>query len=158
MALLPFRKQPAAPSLREGYSLRLDHIPDGVTINALLQACGDQIHPAERWPLALSRSFWVMTILDKDSTLAGFVRATTDQALNANLWNLAALPGPNQVHLLEVLVHRSLAVLRRDLPGCSISISAPPQALTALKTHGYVLDPGGIRTMGLRLRTPAEPS
>ena len=76
MALLPFRKQPAAPSLREGYSLRLDHVPDGATINALLQACGDHIHPAERWPLALSRSFWVMTIMDNNNVLAGFVRAT----------------------------------------------------------------------------------
>lgn len=157
MALLPFRRQPAAPPLQQGYSLQIDHIPDGASINALLQACGDPIHPEERWSLALSRSLWVMTILDNNQALAGFVRATTDQALNANLWNLAARPGPDQVHLIDVLVHRSLAVLRRDLPGCSISISAPPQAFSALKTHGYILDPGGIRTMGLRLRTPVEP-
>ena len=157
MALLPFRRQPAAPPLQQGYSLQIDHIPDGASINALLQACGDPIHPEERRSLALSRSLWVMTILDNNQALAGFVRATTDQALNANLWNLAARPGPDQVHLIDVLVHRSLAVLRRDLPGCSISISAPPQAFSALKTHGYILDPGGIRTMGLRLRTPVEP-
>ena len=119
--MLPFRRQPAAPALKEGYSLKLDHIPDGASINRLLQACGDEIHPEERWSLALSRSFWVMTILDNDHALAGFVRATTDQALNANLWNLAARPGPDQVHLVEVLVHRSLAVLRRDrLPALNV--------------------------------------
>ena len=131
----------------------MEHVPDGASINALIEACGDHPHPVDRWPLALQRSIWHLSILDSETeSLAGFVRATSDQALNANLWNMAAAPGPDQARLLSVLVHRALACLRRDLPGCSISIAAPVQALDALKTQGFILDPGGIRAMGLRLR------
>lgn len=131
----------------------MEHVPDGASINALIEACGDQPHPVDRWPLALQRSIWHLSILDIETeSMAGFVRATSDQALNANLWNMAAAPGPDQARLLLVLVHRALACLRRDLPGCSISIAAPVQALDALKTQGFILDPGGIRAMGLRLR------
>jgi len=84
--------------------------------------------------------------------LVGFVRITSDQALNANLWNLSAKPGRDQAQLLAVLVHRALNSLRKELPGCSISIAAPQSALDALTRQGFVLDPGGIRAMGLRLR------
>jgi hypothetical protein len=44
-----------------------------------------------------------------------------------------------------------MARLRRELPGCSISVAAPALALEALKQNGFVVDPGGIRAMGLRL-------
>ena len=153
MALLPFRQQAAAPRLPERYSMSMEFVPNGASINALLQDCGDQPHPVDRWPLALQRSIWHLSILDNENKrLVGFVRATSDQALNANLWNLAAASGPDQSRLLSVLVHRSLACLRKDLPGCSISIAAPAQALDALKSRGFILDPGGIRAMGLRLR------
>jgi hypothetical protein len=82
----------------------------------------------------------------------GFVRATSDLALNANLWDLAADPAdPSQPQLLLVLVHTALARLRRDLPGCSISVAALPAALQPLRHQGFVVDPGGIRAMGLRL-------
>ena len=153
MALLPFRQQAAAPRLPERYCLSMEFVPDGESINALLKDCGDQPHPVERWPLALQRSLWHLSILDsEEQRLVGFVRATSDRALNANLWNLTAASGPDQSRLLAVLVHRSLACLRKDLPGCSISIAAPAQALDALKSRGFILDPGGIRAMGLRLR------
>ena len=133
--------------------MSMEFVPDGASINALLEDCGDQPHPVDRWPLALQRSIWHLSILDdQNRRLVGFVRATSDQALNANLWNLAAAAGPDQARLLSVLVHRSLACLRKDLPGCSISIAAPALALDALKSRGFILDPGGIRAMGLRLR------
>jgi hypothetical protein len=50
-----------------------------------------------------------------------------------------------------VLVHSALSRLRRELPGCSISVAAAPMAQAALKRHGFVVDPGGIRAMGLSL-------
>ena len=115
-------------------------------------SCGESTHPEERWELALQRSLWQISILDESNgELIGFVRATSDLALNANLWNLAAKPGPNQAILFAVLVHRALQILRRDLPGCSLSISAPADALQALKEQGFLIDPNGIRAMGLRL-------
>jgi len=52
-------------------------------------------------------------------------------------------------------VQSGLGRLRRELGGCSISLSAPPEALTALTRMGFVVDPGGIRAMGLRLTPPA---
>jgi hypothetical protein len=106
-----------------------------------------------KWPLALERSLWHISIIEESSGhLVGFVRATTDQALNANLWNLSAWPGPDQQTLFAVLVHRALNILRRDLPGCSLSVSAPAVAVNALKDNGFVIDPNGIRAMGLNLK------
>ena len=153
MSFLPFRQQPPAPALPGGFELRNDYIPSAEAINKLLAACNEAIPPADRWAAALQNSYGQLCILDCESgELVGFVRITSDQALNANLWNLAARPGPHQAVLLAVLVHRSLSSLRKELPGCSISIAAPPAALEALKSQGFVLDPGGIRAMGLRLR------
>ena len=48
----------------------------------------------------------------------------------------------------------ALVRLRRELSGCSISLSAPPEALQALTGAGFVVDPGGIRAMGLQLQAP----
>ena len=84
--------------------------------------------------------------------LSGFVRATTDKGLNANLWNLAVEPVDQQEQLFSFLVHRVLVILRREAPGCSISVSAPVMSIKALQQNGFLLDPGGIRSMGFRLR------
>jgi hypothetical protein len=82
----------------------------------------------------------------------GFLRVTSDQALNANLWDLLSDPGdPERPRVLAVLVHTALARLRQELAGCSISLSAPPEAIRALEAEGFVVDPGGIRAMGRRL-------
>ena len=107
----------------------------------------------ERWSLALRRSLWQLSIIDDgNQSRVGFIRATSDLALNANLWNLAACPGDDQNALVNALMHHALARLKKELPGCSISISAPVFALEGMKKQGFILDPGGIRAMGLRLR------
>ncbi len=103
--------------------------------------------------LAIDRSISTFSILEVSTgKLVGFVRVTSDKGLNANLWNLVAEPGPNQRIFFLVLVHRSLATIRRELPGCSISVAAPSIAIGALENQGFLMDPGGIRAMGLRLR------
>lgn len=151
--MLPFRQQPPAPPLPARYQLRTDLNPAAEAINRLLASCGEATPPLERWSDALARSYGHLCILDSaDAELVGFVRITSDQALNANLWNLSAKPGPDQAQLLAVLVHRALSCLRKELPGCSISVAAPRSALDALTSQGFLLDPGGIRAMGLRLR------
>lgn len=100
----------------------------------------------------LERSLWHLHIVNSSDQLVGFVRATSDLALNANLWDLwADADDPTQGELLLALVQGALARLRRELPGCSVSLSAPPQALEALRRQGFVVDPGGIRAMGLNL-------
>ena len=152
--MLPFLQSSSTPSLPEGFRLETVELPSPAQLNNLLQACGESSHPEDRLMLALQRSTWHLSIIAAASgELCGFVRATTDQALNANLWNLAARPGPDQDKLLAVLIHRALHILRRDLPGCSLSVSAPPMALTCLKEQGFVIDPNGIRAMGLRLES-----
>ena len=153
MSPLPFRQQAAAPRLPAHYRLQTAPDPSGESINALLISCGEPAHPVERWSLALTRSLWQLSIIDeRDQALVGFIRATSDLALNANLWNLAASPGDDQNSIINVLVHHSLARLKKELPGCSISISAPAIAFDGLKKQGFMMDPGGIRAMGLRLR------
>ena len=150
--MLSFLQQPSIPPLPEGTRLETSTPPTAQQLNTLLMSCGESTHPEERWELALQRSLWQISILEESTgELVGFVRATSDLALNANLWNLAAKPGPNQGALFAVLVHRALQILRRDLPGCSLSISAPADALEALKQQGFLIDPNGIRAMGLSL-------
>ena len=150
--MLSFLQQPSIPPLPEGTRLETSTPPTAQQLNTLLMSCGESTHPEERWELALQRSLWHISILEESTgELIGFVRATSDLALNANLWNLAAKPGPTQGVIFAVLVHRALQILRRDLPGCSLSISAPADALQALKEQGFLIDPNGIRAMGLSL-------
>ncbi|MCP9929016.1 N-acetyltransferase [Cyanobium sp. CH-040] len=150
--LLPFRHHPPAPRLREGYRLLSEGQPDAQALNALLEQTGERSRSPERWQRVLERSLWHLRIVNREERAVGFVRATSDLALNANLWDLwADAQDPAQPELLLALVQGALARLRRELPGCSISLSAPPEALEALKRQGFVVDPGGIRAMGLHI-------
>jgi hypothetical protein len=150
--LLPFRNQPPAPRLREGYRLVSEGLPDLSALDTLLLQTGERARGEERWRRVLERSLWHLHILNQHEQLVGFVRSTSDLALNANLWDLWADAGdPAQPELLLALVQASLGKLRRELPGCSISLSAPPEAIKALQRQGFVVDPGGIRAMGRML-------
>ena len=151
--MIPFRRQPQAPRLREDYHLLADGLqPNAETLNQLLLATGDQPRQPERWLRVLELSIWHLGVVGPNGQLVGFVRATSDLALNANLWDLCADPtDPAEGEILAVLVHGALDRLRRELAGCSISLSAPPQALAALERYGFAVDPGGIRAMGLKL-------
>ncbi len=153
--MLPFRSQPPPPRLREGYRLLADAEPAVDELNRLLQACGERPRAAERWIRTLQRSAWQLVMLNPAERMVGFLRVTSDQALNANLWDLLADPNdPARDEVLTALVQTALARLRRELSGCSISLSAPPEALQALSSAGFVVDPGGIRAMGLQLTPP----
>ncbi|WP_413442175.1 N-acetyltransferase [Synechococcus sp. MIT S1220] len=153
--MLPFFQQPVVPRLPSGYVLETTAVPTAAALNHLLASCEESTHPEQHWERALESSLWQLSIIEESSgELVGFVRATSDLALNANLWNLSARPGPDQQQLFTVLVHRALHILRRDLPGCSLSVSAPSIAIAALETNGFVIDPGGIRAMGLQLKSP----
>ena len=155
--MLPFLQQTKIPQLPEGCRLETEKLPTPAALNALLASCGESTHPEELWSRALERSLWQISLIDTaHGELIGFVRATSDLALNANLWNLAARPGPDQGQLLAVLVHRALHILRRDLPGCSLSVSAPEIAISKLREQGFVIDPNGIRAMGLRLKSTSD--
>lgn len=151
--LLPFRSQASVPRLPLGWLVASDPGPAATGLNRLLALAGEAPRSEERWRRALEHSLWHLAVIDAAGELRGFVRATSDLALNANLWDLLSDPeAPEQERVLETLVQSALQRLRRDLPGCSISLSAPPEALRALERQGFVLDPGGIRAMGLRLR------
>ena len=150
--MLPFFQQSSTPQLPTGYRLETREPPSAAAINKLLASCQESTHAEALWPQALARSLWHLSILEESSgELVGFVRATSDLALNANLWNLSARPGPDQGVLLSVLVHRALHILRRDLPGCSVSLAATPAAVPVLERYGFISDPNGIRAMGLTL-------
>ncbi|KEF41939.1 MAG: GNAT family acetyltraansferase [Cyanobium sp. CACIAM 14] len=151
--MLPFRSQSPSLRLREGYVLLQQRDPEPEDLNRLLQSCGDPPRSPARWRRVLDCSAWHLTVLDPHGKIVGFVRATSDQALNANLWDLLADPAdPGREEVIGALVQAALAKLRREFSGCSISLSAPPEALKALTRVGFVVDPGGIRAMGLKLR------
>ena len=100
----------------------------------------------------MNSAFYISILEESSGKLVAFVRGTSDKGLNANLWNFVAEPSPEQKQLLAVLAHRSLEILKRRMPGCSISVSAPVMAIEALKENGFLIDPGGIRAMGFRLQ------
>jgi hypothetical protein len=141
--LIPFRSQPPSPRLPEGYRLLDDPHPPPEVLNRLLTLMGDRPRSPARWLRVLECSLWHFGVADASGSL------------NANLWDLCADPGdPEQPAVMLALVQAALARLRRELGGCSVSLSAPAGALAALEHHGFVVDPGGIRAMGLRLLPP----
>tara|TARA_Y100001968_G_scaffold113067_1_gene102447 strand:- start:1009 stop:1464 length:456 start_codon:yes stop_codon:yes gene_type:complete len=141
-----------APDIPRGLILEVNETPTPEAINRLLSRCKLETHPPKRLAMALKRSDCHVSLLQEEtSKLCGFVRVTSDKGLNANLWDLSAEPGKSQDLLLSILVHRVLKVIRQEMPGCSISIAAPSIATKSLQRNGFLLDPGGIRSMGLNL-------
>lgn len=121
-------------------------------LNLLMQACGHAPRPVDIWQRVLAHSAWHLAAFSPSGTLVGFLRATSDRALNANLFDVVWDPAdPARSEVLDAMVHVALAKLRRELGGCSISLSAPPEVLPALTRVGFQVDPGGIRAMGLSL-------
>jgi len=150
--LIPFRLPSPAPELAQGYHLIENGALDAAELNRLQALVSEPPRSAECWQQVLERSSWHFAVVREPDVLVGFVRITSDMALNANLWDLCADPhDPLCPQIYSALVASSLNKLRRELSGCSISLAAPPAALQALEKNGFVIDPGGIRAMGLDL-------
>ena len=140
------------PQVPEGYVLLRSQLISVRKINRLLSICKQDTHQPRKLELALKNSDFYLTLLHKTSErLVGFVRVTSDKGLNANLWDLVAEPGAQQEKYMSILVFRAIEIIRRELPGCSISVAAPLISLEPLKRNGFLLDPNGIKTMGFRL-------
>ena len=140
------------PQIPEGFVLLRSEIVSVSKINRLLSRCNQDTHQPRKLELALKSSDFYLTLLQKTSdNLVGFVRVTSDKGLNANLWDLVAEPGDQQEKFIAIVIFNAIEIIKRELPGCSISIAAPLISLKALKANGFLLDPNGIKTMGLRL-------
>ena len=140
------------PQIPEGFILLRSEFVSIRKINRLLSKCNQDTHQPRKLELALKSSDFYLTLLEKTSdNLVGFVRVTSDKGLNANLWDLVAEPGDQQEKYMSIIVFKAIEIIRRELPGCSISVSAPLISLQALKDNGFLLDPNGIQTMGFRL-------
>jgi hypothetical protein len=156
--LLPFRSQPTSTLLRDGYELLVQPNLQVEVLNQLLESCGEMPRIEAVWSRVILHSAWHLVVRNPNGAWVGFIRATSDRALNANLWDLLSDPAdPGRDTVIQALVSSALERLRRELSGCSISISAPAEALEALRHAGFVIDPGGIRAMGLSLRARSEP-
>ena len=140
------------PQIPEGFILLRSEVVPVRKINRLLSRCNQDTHQPKKLELALKSSEFYLTLLHKTSdNLVGFVRVTSDKGLNANLWDLVAEPGDQQEKYIAIVVFNAIEIIRRELPGCSISVAAPLISLKALKANGFLLDPNGIKTMGYRL-------
>ena len=140
-------------NLPSGCVLELYKSPSPRQLNRLLSRCNSETYSPKKLALALDNSFCNLSIFrEQDSQLLAFVRITTDKGLNANLWDLVAASGQYQQKFLSVLVFSALAIIRRDLPGCSVSVAAPTNAIRALQDEGFIIDPSGIRSMAYRLK------
>ena len=140
------------PQMPEGFLLLRSELVSVRKINKLLSRCNQDTHQPRKLELALKNSDFYLTLLQKNSdNLVGFVRVTSDKGLNANLWDLVAEPGEQQEKFMSIIVFKAIEIIRRELPGCSISVAAPLISLNPLKANGFLLDPNGIKTMGFRL-------
>jgi len=140
------------PQLPEGFVLLRSELVSVRKINRLLSKCNQDTHQPRKLELALKSSDFYLTLLQRTSeNLVGFVRVTSDKGLNANLWDLVAEPGNQQEKYMSIVVFKAVEIIRRELPGCSISVAAPLISLNSLKANGFLLDPNGIKTMGVRL-------
>ena len=140
------------PQIPEGFVLLRSEIVSVRKINRLLSRCNQDTHQPRKLELALEKSDFYLTLLQRSTNnLVGFVRVTSDKGLNANLWDLVAEPGDQQEQYISILIFKAIEIIRRELPGCSISVAAPLISLDSLKANGFLLDPNGIKTMGFRL-------
>ena len=140
------------PQIPEGFALLRSEVISVRKINRLLSKCNQDTHQPRKLELALKRSDFYLTLLQKNiDSLVGFVRVTSDKGLNANLWDLVAEPGDQQEVYISIIVFKAIEIIRRELPGCSISVAAPNISLKTLENNGFLLDPNGIKTMGLKL-------
>ncbi len=138
--------------LPQGYFINSSQIPIAKDINRLLVNCGCESFPTQKLYLAIKNSNFFFTIqCEYKNKLYGFVRVTSDRGLNANLWNLSAEKGNNQNLFYAVLLQATLEKINREMPGCSISVQAPPSSFKSLEDSGFILDPNGIRVMGYKL-------
>ena len=140
-----------SPQIPEGFVLLRNETISVRKINRLLSRCNQDTHQLRKLELALKSSDFYLILLQKTSdNLVGFVRVTSDKGLNANLWDLVAEPGDQQEQYISILIFKAIEIIRRELPGCSISVAAPLISLKALQANGFLLDPNGIKTMGFR--------
>ena len=140
------------PQMPEGCVLLRSELVAVRKINRLLSRCNQDTHQPRKLELALKNSDFYLTLIQKTpENLVGFVRVTSDKGLNANLWDLVAEPGDQQEKYMSIIVFKAIEIIRRELPGCSISVAAPLISLDSLKANGFLLDPNGIKTMGFRL-------
>jgi len=138
--------------LPEGYFVNSSNLPLPKEVNKLLANCGCETFPIKLLSEAIQSSNFFFTIQNQlKNQLCGFVRVTSDRGLNANLWNLSALPGINQQLYYSILLQVTLEKINREMPGCSISVQAPESSFKSLEESGFILDPNGIRVMGYKL-------
>ena len=138
--------------LPEGYFINSSKLPSARDVNKLLVSCGCERFPIQKLSLAIQTSIFFLTIENElRNSVCGFVRVTSDKGLNANLWNLSAESGDNQNLFYSVLLQVTLGKINREMPGCSISVQAPPSSFKSLEESGFILDPNGIRVMGYKL-------
>ena len=139
-------------TLPDGLFINSTEIPSARLINNLLISSGSDFFSNEKLYQAIKNSNFFFAVCNESKRqVFGFVRVTSDKGLNANLWNLCAQPGPNQKLFYSILLRLTLEKINREMPGCSISVQAPPSSFTSLEEIGFVLDPNDIRVMGLRL-------
>ena len=139
-------------NLPDGFFVNSTDIPSSRLINNLLISSGSDFFSNEKLYQAIKNSNFFFAIYNESKRqVFGFVRVTSDKGLNANLWNLCAQPGKNQKLFYTILLRLTLEKINREMPGCSISVQAPQSSFDSLEEIGFVLDPNGIRVMGLKL-------
>ncbi len=129
-----------------------EKIPSAKSVNKLLASCSSDFFSNEKLFIAIKESNFFFSICSQQkSKIYGFVRVTSDKGLNANLWNLCAEPGNNQNLFYLILLKLALEKINREMPGCSVSVQAPPSSFNSLEESGFILDPNGIRVMGYKI-------
>ena len=95
--------------LPAGYFVNSSKIPLAKDVNKLLANCGCETFPIKPLSEAIQKSSFFFTIQSElKNKLYAFLRVTSDRGLNANLWNLSAMPGNNQQLYYAILLQVTL--------------------------------------------------
>ena len=142
------------PQIPKGFVLLRSELISVRKINRLLSRCNQDTHQPRKLELALKNSDFYLTLLKKTSeNLVGFVRVTSDKGLNASLRDLSIKKVDNEKLLIGHLINSAINIIRRELPGCNISIVCSSITLEVLKDFDFKINHDGRKFMKIKLNS-----
>mmetsp|Transcript_2476 Transcript_2476/g.4401 ORF Transcript_2476/g.4401 Transcript_2476/m.4401 type:complete len:264 (+) Transcript_2476:144-935(+) len=118
-------------------------------INELLVRAGERPRDIEKWKKAIEHTFCLVSArLISGGKLIGIARATSDEALNATIWDLIVDPAlPDPTGMKRNIVSYLLKELKYTVPQCSVTLMSREIDISMYESLDFVVDPDGIKGM-----------
>jgi len=141
-------------TLPEDFELLRDKMPSLKELNKLFSDSNIETHETKKLCLALKNSDFFLSIVHKSKKLLyGFIRVTSDKGLNASLRDLSIKKIDNEKLLIGHLINSAINIIRRELPGCNISIVCSSITLEVVKDFDFKINHDGRKFMKIKLNS-----